>query len=78
MPKYPTFNPKYYVHPVLFDIRQEAVRQKLSIQTLADKSGYGTTTIKDMFRHSNPKLQTLEALANVVGLTLDVAKRKVK
>lgn len=76
MSSHPFFTPKYRIHPILYDVREAAVKQGISLERLAEKSGYGLTTIKDIFRHSNPKLQTIEALANVVGMTITLTEKE--
>lgn len=51
-------------------------QEKISIKTMAWKSGYTGSTISNWRYRSMPRIDSIEACLNVLGLTLAVVKKK--
>ncbi len=69
-----TPRPKFTVpekgHPIIIKFFQTASEKNISINTIVRKSGVSETSIRSWRRGHCPRIDTLEAALNVVGLTL--------
>lgn len=63
-----------HVHPIVRFIFEEARRQNLSIQHLADKAGMDRVTILKWKDTHSPSLSNAEAALNALGHTIKIDK----
>lgn len=63
-------------HPLVRRLFAEMARQQIGVLDMAERAGIGEHTMKNWRTRSTPKIDSLEACFNVLGLTLTPVWRK--
>jgi transposase-like protein len=63
-------------HPLVRRLFAEMTYQQIGVLDMAERAGLGEHTLKHWRTRSTPKVDSLEACFNVLGMTLTPVRRK--